>query len=135
MRDDWRKAAIGGDSRVIERLLAEDADIDSRDRYGQTALMLATLHGRDEAVRLLLEKGADMDVTAKYGLSALMLAVINRHTGIGKQLVDAGANTLMRGSGAPGFAGKTAHQLAEYGGLADLAAYIARAEGLDPHSK
>jgi ankyrin repeat protein len=85
MRDDWRKAAIGGDSRVIERLLAGDADIDSRDRYGQTALMPAALHGRVETVRLLLEKDADMDVTAKYGLSALMLAVINRHTEIAKQ--------------------------------------------------
>jgi ankyrin repeat protein len=93
------------------------------------------LHGRGETVRLLLEKDADMDVTAKYGLSALMLAVINRHTEIAKQLVDAGANTRMRGSGAPGFAGKTAHQLAEHGGLTDLAAYIARADGLDPRSK
>lgn len=135
MRDDWRIAAIGGDSRVIKCLLAEDVDIDGRDRHGQTALLLATLHGRDEVARLLLENGADMDVTAKYGLSALMLAVINRHSGIARQLVDAGANTLIRGSGAPGFAGKTAHQLAEHGGLDDLAVYIARAGGIDPRGK
>ena len=48
MQDAWRKAAIGGESRVIENLLAEGADIDSLDRYGQTALMLAALHGRDQ---------------------------------------------------------------------------------------
>jgi len=135
MRDDWRKAVIGGDSRVIERLLAEGVDIDGRDRYGQTALMLAALHGRDELARLLLENGADLDVTAKYGLSALMLAVINRHSGIARRLVDAGASTTLRGSGAPGFAGKTAHQLAEHGGLAELAVYIAGAGGLDPHGE
>ena len=64
-----------------------------------------------------------------------MLAVINRQTGIARQLVDAGADTLTRGSGAPGFAGKTAFDLAEYGGLTHLAAYISEAEGLDPHGK
>ncbi len=67
--------------------------------------MLAALHGRDEVVCILLLKGAIMDVTAKYGLSALMLAVINHHTEIARQLVDAGADPLIRGKGAPGFAG------------------------------
>ena len=126
MRDDWRDSAIGGDSRAIQRLLTEGVDIDCRDRFGQTALMLAALHGRDEAVCVLLESGVEKDVTAKFGLSALMLTVINRHTGIAERLVDAGANPRLRGSGAPGFAGQTALQLAEYGGLSDLAAYIAR---------
>jgi ankyrin repeat protein len=126
MRGDWNKAVIDGDCRTVERLLPENVDIDSRDRYGQTVLMLAAQHGRNNVVRLLLEKGADMDVTAKYGLSALMLAVINRHTGIARQLVDAGANTRLRGSGAPGFAHRTARELAEQGGLVELAAFIAR---------
>lgn len=128
MREDWRKAAIEGDSEAIQQLLAEGSGVDSQDRYGQTALMLAALHGRDAVVRVLLENGADMDVTAKYNLSALMLAVINRHSGVAKQLVDAGANTQIRGGGAPGFFQKTAGELAEHGNLDDLAAYIARAE-------
>jgi len=129
MRDDWRKAAIAGNRAAIERLFAEGADLDARDRHGQTALMLAALHGRGEVARALLERGADPDVTAKYGLSALMLAVINRHEGIARRLVDAGADTLIRGTGAPGFAGKTAAMLAADGGLDDLAAFIAEAEG------
>jgi ankyrin repeat protein len=129
MRDEWRKAAIQGDSEVIERLLAEGLPVDSLDRHGQTALMLAALHGRDAVVRVLLDNGADMDVTAKYNLSALMLAVVNRHTTIAKQLVHAGANTQIRGSGAPGFAHKTARELAEQAGLDDLAAYVAQVEG------
>jgi ankyrin repeat protein len=132
MRDDWHKAVVEGDSLAVKRLVAEGIDIDCRDRYGQTALMLAALHGRDEVVRLLVQNDADRDVTAKYGLSAVMLAVINRHTGIAKQLIDAGANIRLRGSGAPGFAGKTARDLAEHGGMTDLAAYFARAEGADP---
>lgn len=127
MRDDWRDAAIGGDSRTIERLLTEGVEINGRDRFGQTALMLAATHGRDDVVRILLQSGAEKDITAKFGLSALMLAAINRHTGIAERLVDAGANTRLSGSGAPGFSGQTAQQLAKFGGLSDLAAYIARA--------
>ena len=129
MRDEWREAAIQGDTAVIERLLAEGVALDSLDSHGQTALMLAALHGQDAVVRVLLDNGANMDVTGKYNLSALMLAVINRHTTIAKQLVDAGANTQIRGSGAPGFAHKTARELAEHAGLDDLAAYIAQVEG------
>ena len=126
MQDAWRKATIGGKSRVIENLLAEGADINSLDRYGQTASMLVALHGRDEVVHLLLEKGADRDVTAKYNFSALMLAVINRHQGIARQLVDSGATTLICSSGAPDFAEKTALDLAHDGGLVDLATHIGR---------
>lgn len=127
MRANWREAAIAGDSKTIARLIADGDDI-GRDRYGQTALMHAALHGRDEVLRILLLNGASMDVTAKYGLSPLMLAVINHHTEIARQLVDAGADLLIRGTGAPGFAGKTAQDLANDRDLGELAAYIARAD-------
>lgn len=135
MRGDWRNAAIVGDSSAIARFLAEGIDGNERDRYGQTALMLAALYGQAEVVRVLLEHGVELDVTAKYGLSALMLAVVNRHTEVAKQLVDAGANTQLCGSGAPGFAGKTARELAEHGGLSELADYITRTEEFDLHKK
>ena len=128
MRDDWRTAAIDGDSAAIEPLLDAGVDIDCRDRYGQTALMLASLQGRTVVVALLVRRGADLNVTAKYNLSALMLAVINGHSDVAKQLVDAGADLGLRGTGAPGFDRMTARDLAEQGDLADLADYIARAE-------
>ncbi len=127
MRDGWRKAAIAGDHRVMADLLAAGTSIDALDRYGQTALMLAAMHGRDEVVALLLEHGADPDVTAKYGLSALMLAVVNHHDRIAHWLVDAGADTSLRATGAPGFAGMTARDLAEDRGLEALVAHIERA--------
>jgi ankyrin repeat protein len=132
MRNDWRKAAIGGDSGEIARLIEDGADIDARDRYGQTALMLAACRGRGEAVRLLLMRGAAPDVTAKYGLSALMLAAIGRHAAVARQLLAAGADTQLQGSGAPGFAGKTARDLAVDAGLAELAAEMARAAAAPP---
>jgi len=45
---------------------------------------------------------------------------------VAKQLVEAGANTQLRGSGAPGFAGKTARELAEQSGLDEFADYLAK---------
>ncbi|MGB5200730.1 MAG: ankyrin repeat domain-containing protein [Sedimenticolaceae bacterium] len=125
MRNDWRKAAVEGNIAVIDSLLREGIDIDSKDKYGQTALMLAARHGQDQVVQLLLQKEAALDVTAKYRLSALMLAVINHQADIAKMLVAAGADTAMRGNGAPGFSGKIAADLAKDAGLEDLASYLA----------
>lgn len=102
-----------------------DSDVDARDRYGQTALMLAAHHGRLEAVRALLDRGADLNVTAKYGLSALMLAIVGGHETVARELARAGADRSLRGSGAPGFAGKTAQDLARERGMTALAAELA----------
>ena len=130
MKANWRAAAIAGDSKTIAHLIAGGENIDSRDQYGQTALMLAALYGRDEAVGLLLANGAQLNVTAKYRLSALMLAVINHRTGIARQLMDVGADLKIRGSDA-GFYGKTARDLANDRDLRELVEHIARAEDLD----
>src|SRR5262249_25795870 len=128
MLRDWRQAAIDGDGAGLARLLEAGAAINGRDGKGQTALMLAARRGHQDAVDLLLQRGADPDVAAKYGLTALMLAIVNGHAAVARSLVDAGADLSPRGSGAPGFAGKTARDLAEARGFAELGAYIARAE-------
>lgn len=127
LKQEWRKAAVAGNEASVTRLLEAGQDVDAKDRYGQTALMLAATHGHDDVVRVLLAHGAETNVTAKFGLSALMLAVVNRHVGIARQLVDAGSDVSLEGSGAPGFAGKTALELAEHAGLTEITQYIAAA--------
>lgn len=129
MAADWHEAAIAGNTEAIAGQLADGKPVDALDGYGQTALMLAARHGHEATVALLIERGADLDVTAKYGLSALMLAVINRHAGIARRLVAAGADLGIEGTGAPGFAGKTARALAEDSGQVPLATEIAAAGG------
>lgn len=112
MTRDWQQAADRGDAATLRRLLEGGAEVDARDRYGQTALMRTARNGHCEAVRVLVEAGADLDHTAKHHLSALMLAVIDDRVSIVRLLLEAGADTDIRGSGAPGFAGKTAAELA-----------------------
>lgn len=108
----WEDASKRGDVQVILDLLGSGADVNARDRYGQTALMLAAQAGHSEVVEILIARQADLDITAKYGLSALMLALIAGHIEVAALLVKAGADLSLRGSGAPGFAGKTAYDLA-----------------------
>lgn len=49
-----------------------------------------------------------------------MLAIIAKHSDIARMLVRAGADLRIRGSGAPGFAGKTAYDLAVAGKMEEL---------------
>lgn len=112
MKQAWQEAAQRGDAEALRAMLKAGEDANSRDRYGQTAIMLAARHGHLEAVRVLIQARADLNHTAKYGLSALMLAVINVHDDVMELLIEAGADTQSRGTGAPGFAGKTAFDLA-----------------------
>jgi ankyrin repeat protein len=120
MDPEWRDAVLEGRIAVVRDGLATGAAIDARDRYGQTGLMLAARAGRREIVALLSESGADLDATAKFGLSALMLAIVAGHEDIARDLVRAGADASLRGTGAPGFAGKTARDLAEVRGMGAL---------------
>ncbi len=98
MKKDWLEATKSRNVEQVRKLITEGADINSLDRYGQTALMNAAMIGDLELVRLLVERGAELDHAAKYGLTALMLAVINRRKEIVQLLVGAGADLHVKGS-------------------------------------
>lgn len=100
------------DVAAIRQMLAAGADVDARDGHGQTAVMRAAHLGHLAVVQALVEAGAALDVTAKYGLSALMLAIVAGHADVARVLARAGSNLALAGTGAPGFAGKSAFDLA-----------------------
>jgi uncharacterized protein len=108
----WKDAVRRGSIDELQHSLASGTDVDARDEHGQTALMLAAVDGHTHVVEWLVGRGAGFDHTAKYGLSALMLAAVNGHVNIVRILARAGANRELLGTGAPGFAGKTALDLA-----------------------
>ena len=115
MTPEWKSAIRTGDVSQLDALVRNGADIDARDEHGQTGLMIAARDGLAPVVRWLIAHGANLDHTAKFHLSALMLAVINGRDAIVGILVDAGADRTIEGSGAPGFAGKTALDIARAG--------------------
>lgn len=68
-------AATQGHAPAVEALLARGAPIESKDKNGRTALMLAAQHARVEVVQALLAKGADAAARDAGGATAWMLAV------------------------------------------------------------
>jgi ankyrin repeat protein len=99
-------------------------DIDSTDGYGQTALMRAAHDGQHDLAKWLVARGANLDQRSKFNLTALMLAVIAGHQHIARTLIASGADATITGSGAPGFQGRTAADLALERGDRRLAAFI-----------
>jgi uncharacterized protein len=121
MDADWEFAIKHGDVATVIDRLDRGVNVNERDRYGQTGLMLAAHAGQGEVVQALLAHQVDLNVTAKFGLNALMLAVIAGHVDIAVRLVKAGTDLSARGSGAAGFVDKTAYDLAMERGLPELA--------------
>jgi ankyrin repeat protein len=116
----WEDTIKRRDIDAIRELLSRGADIDARDRYGQTGLMIAAHSGDLEVVATLIENGASLNVTAKFGLSALMLAIVAGHTETARLLIRAGAELSLRGTGPSGFADKTARDLAALREMGEL---------------
>lgn len=124
MRPAFERAAQTGDVSGLEAELDSGADVDSLDAHGQTALMLAAHKGHLDVVQRLVGHGADLNVHAKFGLSALMLAIVAGHETVACALVRAGADLQILGTGAPGFAEKSAYDLAKEQGMVALCTEI-----------
>src|SRR6185503_5467228 len=120
MNKEWKAATKHADLEKVRRLVENGADINSKDEYGQTALMNAAHRGQFDLVRLLLEKGADLNTTAKYNLSALLLALIAGHPDVARLLIEAGADVNLRSN--MNFYG--ALHLAENAGYSEIVALL-----------
>jgi ankyrin repeat protein len=124
VNSSWENAIRQGHVDTVRELLRNGADVNARDRHGQTGLMLAAHGGHRDVVETLIAHGANLNVTAKFGLSALMLAVVAGYEEIARLLVRAGAELSLKGCGAPDFANKTAYDLAIARGMRELSAEL-----------
>ncbi|KAK2908033.1 hypothetical protein Q8A73_009106 [Channa argus] len=77
-----------GDMTVVKKLFSQ-GNVNARaSQAGQTALMLAVSHGRQEMVRALLECGADVNLQDDEGSTALMCASEHGRAEIVKMLLE-----------------------------------------------
>jgi ankyrin repeat protein len=83
--------AAWGYSPIVDRTLSEQflqlgANVNARDAFGSTALILAAGAGKSDLVGVLLSKGADPKVQNCHGDTAVSLAQFNGHRKLAQRL-------------------------------------------------
>jgi hypothetical protein len=86
--EDLLKMAWEGQDALVESFLEMGADVDARDEFGQTPLMIAVSQGHFDTVRVLIEGGADVTATDTEGQRVLSFADDDE---IVELLIEAGA--------------------------------------------
>ena len=76
---------------VIKFLLERGLDVNARNEWGETALVIAARDGSDALVEILLNNGADLNIRTRAGYSALTMAKDNGHANVAAWLVAHGA--------------------------------------------
>jgi hypothetical protein len=91
---DWLvSAAALGETRLLDYMLAEGVDVNSRAQYGESALGAAAAAGQIHTARLLLARGARVeDRTAGSFETPLLEAAQMNHTEMVRLLLDHRAN-------------------------------------------
>jgi ankyrin repeat protein len=92
-------AARTGRLAPVQALLAGGAQVNARDRRGQTALMWAAAEGHLEVVSALLEAEADFRTPLASGFTPLFFAVREGRTDVALRLLEVGLDVdeMMRG--------------------------------------
>ena len=78
---------MNGNLTEVHRLLYQGADINSKDKYGNTPLIWASLYGHLHVVRILIGRGSDVDLPNNDKSTALMKASQEGHLKIVNELL------------------------------------------------
>lgn len=77
MGETFDKRLFSDDIRIVQEAITEGADINAKDDYGHTALIVAIHFNRLEIAKLLIDSGADLNIKYKYDNTALITATYN----------------------------------------------------------
>lgn len=108
-------AATNGQFRIVQILLAKDANTEVKDEEMRTPLMMASIIGHNGVVRALLDKKANINEWDRHGWTALHHAAINNQPRIARTLLARKANAA-----AKDLRGRTAVDLAKEKGNIDV---------------
>lgn len=83
-------AARLGQSAILQRLIDNGCDMNSRTETGETALMLCARYKREDCIRVLVSGGADIGLLDNAGASAASIAASSRWSvGFQRAVLDA----------------------------------------------
>jgi CubicO group peptidase (beta-lactamase class C family) len=97
-------AVITGDIVAVRHHIEAGTDLDRRDDFGSTPLVIAAVFDRPEIADALLAAGADASIRDPQGSTPLHIAALLGRTGVVQSLLDGGVNRYARSaSGAMAF--------------------------------
>jgi len=108
-------AVKSGDRETVAMSIKEGFNLNTKDKDGYTALLIAAEKGDIEMAHLLVEKGADVNAKDKDGYTALMYVAYAGNLEIAKILIKNGADVHVRDKD-----GWTALMFARVGKKADI---------------
>jgi CubicO group peptidase (beta-lactamase class C family) len=89
-------AVLTDDLAAIRQHIAAGSDLNARDAFGSTPLIVAATFGRAGAAKALIEGGADLNLAGPDGGTALHTAAFLGRIEIVQALLDAGADKYLR---------------------------------------
>jgi len=89
-------AALRGDIEAIRQHIEVGADLNQKDAFGSTPLIIATTFGKTEVARALIDAGADLEIADNNGSTPLLIAALLGRTEIVRALLDRGADRYRR---------------------------------------
>lgn len=85
-------AALQGNIDAIRQHINANSDLNKKDAYGSTPLIIAITFGKTEVAEALIDAGADMKITNNEGATPLHIAAFFCRTEIVNSLLEKGAD-------------------------------------------
>lgn len=89
---DIHTATFLGNLDAVRQHISAGSDLNVKDQYGSSPLIIATTFGKTDVAKTLIEAGADLDMVGNDGSTALHTAAFLCRTEIVKALIANGAN-------------------------------------------
>ena len=93
---NFHLAALQGNLDAIKQHIEAGSDLNGKDAYGSTPLIVAATFGKTEVANALIDAGADLEITNNDGSTPLHVAAFFCRTEIVKALLDKDANKYTR---------------------------------------
>jgi len=95
---DISAAVFMGDLNTVVKHIQAGTDLNKKDQYGSTPLLIASTFGKNEIASALIDAGADLNITNAEGSTALYVASFFCHEEIVVALLKANADKEVRNS-------------------------------------
>ena len=92
LEDDDKTATFLGNLKTVEQHISAGSDLNKKDDYGSTPLMIAATFGKTDVAKALISGGANLNLKAADGSTALHTAAFFCRTEIVEALINAKAD-------------------------------------------